>query len=583
VRYDAREPLKERSLEEVLRQIAYATPKVAFLLGMALLLGERLNKPIETLKRFLDSLTEYPYLCYALVGLTTLTTLALSTLLTGIPFPGVHDEFSYLLSADTLAHGRLSNPTPLFWEHYETFHALLNPVYMSKYPLGQGFFLAIGQLLWHPILGVWLSAILASVALYGMLRVWLAPYPRRWALIGGLLFSIQPITMRWTHNYWGGCVAVFGGGLLFGNVAYLLHALAKETDNQKASLRNIRLHAFGMGFGIFVLANSRPFEGATATFCTLVALCIALRKRLLKQDRTLLLPILIPLIICIIGTILEIGYCNYRTLGKPFTLPYLVHEKTYGAAPQFVWQAPPTPVTYHHPRMEQFYLQNDAHQYYLQRTLKGFLRFNLEKIGGVITAYYYDGFLLLLILLLPLLLRRHKEARFAVISIGVCLFGFLFVKSQFVHYMAPILCLFLYLLYLALEALKSWVWRGRRIGKPFVFMLLIAYFVQCWYQIYTLPFAEEVPFPYRRAMIVRDLKAKGGQHLILVRYTSRHDVNMEWVYNEADIENAPVVWATDMGQEANRALLEHFHNRQIWSLNADDYHWELLPFFSNSH
>jgi len=100
----------------------------------------------------------------------------------GYPLPYVHDEFSYLLAGDTFAHGRLTNPTPADWEHFESMHILVRPSYQSKYPPGQGLFLALGQVVFgHPIWGVWISTALACAAGCWMLYAF-ASSP--WALLG---------------------------------------------------------------------------------------------------------------------------------------------------------------------------------------------------------------------------------------------------------------------------------------------------------------------------------------------------------------------------------------------------------------
>src|SRR6202158_558713 len=220
-----------------------------------------------------------------------------------VPVPTIHDEASYLLMADTFAHGRLANPPHEMWKSFETFHTNWFPKYASMYPPAQGAALALGQLLGHPWIGVLLSNAAMCAAILWMLQGWL---PARWAFLGGVLAALKfGIASYWMNSYWGGATAAIGGALVLG----ALPRIAKRPKIRDAIL---------LGLGVAILANSRPYEGFL--FCIPAAACffwwLIGKTKPLQPLPARLQNVLAPLTLVLVLTAAFMGYYNWRLSGN---------------------------------------------------------------------------------------------------------------------------------------------------------------------------------------------------------------------------------------------------------------------------
>ena len=483
--------------------------------------------------------------CVAIIGFLGFAGSAAIGLLLGIREPGVHDEFSYLLAADTFAHGRLTNPTHRMWVHFESIHIVQQPTYMSKYPPAQGLVLAVGQLLGgHPIVGVWLSAGLMCAAICWMLYAWVPP---SWAVLGGFLSVIHPdigIAGYWAQSYWGGAVAACGGALVAGG----LRRIVRHSRVQNALI---------MGIGLAVLLNSRPYEGFLFSLPAGVLLLFWMLSNSGPSLRISLARITAPIFGVLAVTGIGMAFYNFRVTGNALRMPYIVHEETYGRAPLFLWQRPGPEPLYRHATIRDFHRAMLETVYNRQRSIIGYLR--EKKIDLRTQLGFYFG-------IMVLWLRRNRWLQFALLTYGLVVVGYLIETFGGKHYLAPLTGLVVVFM---VQAMRLWRCRDPLIGRFVIFLVvsLSSYWLaRSVYADMGKDHAGE--WNYQRARIVRELEQTPGRHLVIVSYGPKHSIHEEWIYNGADIDGSKIVWARDMSQAENDRLMKYFSDRSAWVLNV---------------
>jgi len=84
--------------------------------------------------------------------------------------------------------------------------------------------------------------------------------------------------------------------------------------------------------------------------------------------------------------------------------------------------------------------------------------------------------------------------------------------------------------------------------------------------------------PEQRIAINRQLAATPGKLLVFVRYWPQHIFQNEWVYNDADIDRARVVWARDLGDTEDENLRKYYPDRTVLLLEPDARPPRLTPY-----
>lgn len=480
------------------------------------------------------------------------------------PVPRVHDEFSYLLAADTFSQGRLTNPTHLFWKHFESFHIFHQPSYASKYPPGQGLFLAVGQVLTgRPIVGAWLSIALACAAICWMLQAWVPP---RWALAGGLMSALHPLIILWGQNFWGGCVAVLGGAILFGAARRLM-------NRPEAS------SALILGIGLLILAISRPFEGFLTAISVALLLIIWMVRQTQFPKQVLMRSVFIPLGAASLCIVSMIAYYNHSVTGSFFRLPYQEYQETYSQNPLFVWGTPRT-VNISNPHLNKFYAEWSNLKYQKQQNLHGYLDSVSLKVTRLLG--HLIVFPLGVLLLIAPWIIKDRWGMFAVsVVFLLCAVNLFCTISFHPHYLAPIIPLFFFIL---IQGARQWRvawWKDPNRGPVFVFGLGLIFVAMSFTRVWLFTSTPDLPARYKiglqRSELLEKLKNMPQKDLVFVKYSEDHNPHFEWVYNQADIDNAEVVWAHFLDKEENNKLIKYFADRKIWWINADDDQIELKP------
>jgi hypothetical protein len=320
-----------------------------------------------------------------------------------------------------------------------------------------------------------------------------------------------------------------------------------------------------------MLAASRPFEGFVLSILLAVMTLLWLRKRepdfpLLRFAPTVILP---AVSFAAVGAI-AIGIESRAVTGSPFKLPHEVYRHEVAIWPSFAFERHRTNVTYRHEVLRKFFEvwepeYQDAKDW---GTLKGLLpgiKGRIQTIG----ASYFPLAPYLPIAFLSLVAVSFRKTRALGAAVCVSFAATVLANWTVPHYLAPVLGAMMAVHLQFLRFVRTRTWRGRPVGRWAFTGILLFLMVLFAIRIEQRARIPGKPWALNRERVRKELEATPGEHLILVEYRPDHNLTDEWVFNGPDIPSQKVIWARAMTPALDQELVDYFHGRTIWILDAD--------------
>jgi hypothetical protein len=281
-----------------------------------------------------------------------------------------------------------------------------------------------------------------------------------------------------------------------------------------------------------------------------------------------------------------LGYFdNCRNWGSPLTLPYTVSRIQYAMPLRryFIWQSQRPEPHYNHHVMRAYY--HDTEQRFADYS-KGPILYLLNKISmALVCIQFYAGIALWPPLIMVRRVFLDRRIRFLIVCVLVLTAGMSIQVFVLAHYLAPFTAAFYAIGLQCTRHLRLWNPGGKPVGLTLSRLVVFICVLMGVARLYAGPLHLALPeypgnawnliwygpdhFGTERVRVEEFLRSQPGKQLAIVHYSDRHNPYNEWVYNAADIETSPVIWADEMDDAQNRELVHYYNDRTVWLVQPD--------------